>query len=126
ALVAVPPTELAASEAPLALVFERLTGASPRVMSAIVIVATLNGIIVQIILASRVLYGLARLGALPAALQEVSPRTQTPLLATALTVATILILALLFPLEQLADLTSRLTLMLFALVNLALIRIKRR
>jgi amino acid transporter len=126
ALVAVPPAELAASKAPLALAFERLTGASPRVMSAIAVVATLNGIIVQIILASRVMYGLARQGALPSSLQEVSPLTRTPLLATAVTAALVLAFALLFPLDRLADVTSRLTLVLFALVNLALIRIKVR
>ena len=67
ALVSVGQAELAQSKAPLALVFERLTGASPRTMSAIAVVATLNGIIVQIIMASRVLYGLARQGNLPAA-----------------------------------------------------------
>ena len=126
ALVAVPPAELATAKAPLALVFERLTGASPRTMSLIAVIATLNGIIVQIILAARVLYGLARQGSLPALLGQVSPLTRTPLLATALTVALVLMLALLLPLEQLADLTSRFTLILFALVNLALIRIKGR
>ena len=126
ALVAVPPAELAAAKAPLALVFERLTGASPRTMSLIAVIATLNGIIVQIILAARVLYGLARQGSLPAPLGRVSPLTRTPLLATGLTVTLVLVLALLLPLEQLADLTSRFTLILFALVNLALIRIKGR
>ncbi len=124
ALVAVSPAELAAAKAPLALVFERLTGASPRVMSLIAVIATLNGIIVQIILAARVLYGLARHGILPAPLGQVSPVTHTPLLATALVGAIVLTLALLLPLEHLADLTSRFTLILFALVNLALIRIK--
>lgn len=126
ALVAVPPAELATAKAPLALVFERLTGASPRAMSLIAVIATLNGIIVQIILAARVLYGLARQGGLPSALGRVSPLTRTPLLATGLTVALALMLGLLLPLEQLADLTSRFTLVLFALVNLALIRIKGR
>ena len=124
ALVAVPPAELAAAKAPLALVFERLTGASPRTMSLIAVIATLNGIIVQIILAARVLYGLARQGSLPAPLGQVSPLTRTPLLATGLTVTLVLLLALLLPLEQLAEHASRFTLILFALVNLALIRIK--
>ena len=124
ALVAVSPTELAAAKAPLALVFERLTGASPRVMSLIAVIATLNGIIVQTILAARVLYGLARQGTLPARLSEVSPVTHTPLLATALVGGIVLALALLLPLEHLADLTSRFTLILFALVNFALICIK--
>lgn len=125
-LVAVPPAELAASKAPLALVFERLTGASPRTMSLIAIVATLNGIIVQIIMASRVLYGLARQGEIPARFGEVSPATSTPLFATAATTALALLLALLLPLHHLADITSRLTLVVFALVNLSLIRIKSR
>jgi APA family basic amino acid/polyamine antiporter len=126
ALLAVPAGELAASKAPLALVYERLTGASPRTMSLIAIIATLNGIIVQIIMSSRVLYGLASQGSLPAWLKEVSPVTRTPLAATLLTVAAVLALALLLPLDQLADITSRITLMLFALINLALARIKAR
>jgi APA family basic amino acid/polyamine antiporter len=61
-LITVPTPELAVSGAPIALVFERLTGASPLTMSAIAIVATLNGIIVQMIMSSRVLYGLGRAG----------------------------------------------------------------
>ena len=126
ALVSVGQAELAASKAPLALVFERLTGASPRTMSAIAIVATLNGVIVQIIMASRVLYGLARQGNLPAGLGAVSKVTRTPLVATAVTTALVLILALALPLQHLADLTARLTLVVFALVNLSLVRIKAR
>jgi basic amino acid/polyamine antiporter, APA family len=55
ALVSVRQGELAPSKAPLALMFERLTGASPRAMSAIGVLATLNGSIVEIIMASRVL-----------------------------------------------------------------------
>jgi amino acid transporter len=126
ALVSVGQAELAQSKAPLALVFERLTGASPRTMSAIAIVATLNGIIVQIIMASRVLYGLARQGNLPAALGAVSTVTRTPLVATAVTSVLVLILALALPLQHLADLTARMTLVVFALVNLSLVRIKGR
>jgi amino acid transporter len=126
ALVAVPAGELAASKAPLALAFERLTGTSPLTMGAIAVFATLNGIVVQIILAARVLYGLARQGTLPPTFQEVSPLTRTPLLATAVTAALVLALALLLPLEGLADLSARFTLVLFAIVNLALIRIKSR
>src|SRR5581483_6071055 len=126
ALVSVPREELAQSKAPLALVFERLTGASPRTMSAIAIVATLNGIIVQIIMTARVLYGLARQGSLPAWLGAVNATTRTPVLATLLATGIVLLLALLLPLQHLADITARLTLAVFALVNLALVRIKAR
>ena len=83
ALVAVPRGELAASRAPLSLVFERVTGASPTAISAISIVATINGIIAQMVMASRVLYGLAEQGLLPSWLARVHPVTRTPILATA-------------------------------------------
>jgi len=124
ALVATSPAELAASKAPLALVFVRLTGAPAQVMSLIAIVATLNGIIVQIIMSARVIYGLSQQGGLPPALGVVNPVTRTPLRATLLTIAVSLVLALLLPLEQLADLTARITLVVFAFVNFALARIK--
>jgi amino acid transporter len=126
ALVAVGPAELAQSNAPLALVFQRLTGASPRSMSVIAIVATLNGIIVQIILASRVLYGLSRDGELPAALSRVHDHTRTPVLATVATTALVLVLTLAVPLQDLAEVTARLTLVVFAIVNVSLVVIKRR
>jgi len=126
ALVTLPADVLALSKAPLALVFERLTGLSPRVMSAIAIVATLNGVIVQIIMGSRVMYGLSSQGALPRALGQVSPTTQTPVRATAIIVALVMLFALAMPLEQLAEWTSRITLVLFALINLSLAWIKMR
>jgi basic amino acid/polyamine antiporter, APA family len=124
ALVTVPPDELARSPAPLALVFERLTGASPRTMGAVALVATLNGIIVQIIMSSRVLYGLAQQGDLPAVFANVHRVTRTPVFATVFTTVLILVLALAVPLHDLADFTSRITLIVFAVVNLSLIRIK--
>src|SRR5262249_42650683 len=77
-------------------------------------------------MASRVLYGLARQGELPAALGRVGERTRTPVLATTLTTVLILALALALPLGHLAELTSRLTLVVFGLVNVSLIVIKRR
>lgn len=124
AVIAVPPTELARSSAPLALVFQRLTGLPPQILGAIAIVATVNGIIVHMIMIGRVLYGLADQGNLPSILAKVSLRTGTPIVATLCGVAAILILALGVPLTGLAEWTSRLTLAIFALVNLALLRIK--
>jgi amino acid transporter len=126
ALVAVGPDELGTAAAPLALVFERTTGVSPLVMSAIAVVATLNGIIVQIIMASRVGYGLADQGKLPAWLAIVHPKTRTPVVATAAATALVLLLALAVPLEGLADATSRIALVMFALINLSLAVLKWR
>ena len=126
AITAVAPQELARSSAPLALVFERLTGMPLVTMSAIATVATLNGVIVHMIMIARVIYGLADQGSLPKRLTKLNSVTHTPLLATAIGVCAILVLALVVPLAGLADLTARFTLVVFAIVNLALIRIKSR
>lgn len=126
ALAAVPRAELAASPAPLALVFERVTGAPAAVVAAIAIVATLNGIIAQIVLAARVAYGLAQIGSLPAGLAAIHPRSRTPLLATGLATAAAIVLATALPIDRLADTTSRIMLVIFILVNGALVAIKHR
>jgi amino acid transporter len=124
-LVALGPQALAGAKAPLAQVFERLTGLSPRIMSAIAVVATLNGIVVNLIMASRVMYGLARSGHLPRRLATLDAATATPLPATALATAIVLVLAVALPIGQLADLSSRITLVVFGLVNVALVLVKR-
>jgi amino acid transporter len=126
AVTSVPPEELARSPAPLALVFERLTGMPLMTMGAIAIVATLNGIIVHMIMIARVIYGLADQGNLPKALTQLNSLTHTPLFATAIGIGAILALALAVPLAGLAALTARFTLIVFVIVNLALIRIKIR
>ncbi|MDV4177320.1 hypothetical protein R1521_02205 [Rhizobium brockwellii] len=93
-------------------------------MSAIAIIATLNGIIVHMIMISRVIYGLVQQGNLPQVLGRLNPHTGTPIVATLIGATAILVFAIFVPLEGLAKLTSQCTLGLFTLVNLALIRIK--
>ena len=126
AVSAVAPAELAASAAPLSLVFRKVAGISPSTFNAIAVVATLNTILAQMTMASRVVYGMARQGDLPNILGRVDARTGTPLIATALVMAMVMVLALAFPLERLAEGTSIATLATFALVNLSLLRIKAR
>lgn len=126
ALCALGVDRLAQSKAPLADVFAILTGLSPRTMSAVAIVATLNGIVLNIIMATRVAYGLARDGNLPPLFARLSPKTQTPVVSTVIGTGVVLVFALLLPIATLADLSSRIILVIFALVNLALYLIKRR
>jgi APA family basic amino acid/polyamine antiporter len=126
AVTAVPVAQLAASPAPLSLVFRAVADISPATISAIAIVATLNTILAQMTMAARVVYGMARQGDLPHAAGHVHPKTATPLLATALIVAATMALALLVPFERLAEGTSIATLVVFALVNLSLLRLRHR
>lgn len=125
ALAAVPVSEIADTPAPLALVFSKTTGFSPLTITLIAIVATINGIIVQIIMAARVLYGLANRGTLPGVLARVSNRTHTPVVATGVATVIVLALALAFPITRLAEWTSVITLTVFIVVCAALIQIKK-
>jgi basic amino acid/polyamine antiporter, APA family len=126
AVSAVSIERLSSSPAPLSLVFRQIAGVSPATISAIAIVATLNTILAQMTMAARVIYGMARDADLPKILAHLSPRTGTPLVATVLIVASIITLALGISFAWLAEATSLATLAVFALVNLALLRIRFR
>jgi amino acid transporter len=104
AVTARPIERLAASSAPLSLLFQDLAGMSPT--------------------AIRVVYGMANQGDLPILLARVERTTSTPLLATGAIATLSLTLALIAPFEGLAETTSLVTLFVFALVNLALIKIR--
>lgn len=126
AVLALPASELARTEAPFALLYTQATGKAPTVISLISLFAVVNGALIQIIMASRVLYGMSREGWLHVALGRVHPKRRTPLLATALVTLAVLVLALWLPLVTLAKATSFITLVAFSCINLALLRIKRR
>jgi len=126
AVLAMPLDDLAASQAPVSDLFERTVGLDGRIISVIASVAVLNGALVQIIMVSRVFYGLARQGWMPGFLGAVSPRTHTPVVATVIAGALVLVLALTLPLGTLARITSVIVLIVFALVSVSLWRLKLR
>jgi len=126
AVLALPLTELASTDAPLALMFERATGQAPLAIVAISLFAVVNGALVQIIMGARVLYGMSETGWLPRWFGRVHARRRTPHHATAFVTAAVLILALWLPLVTLAKATSFTILIVFALIHAALLRIKRR
>jgi len=124
AVTAIPLDRLVASGAPLAVVYRELGGFSVPLISLIAIGATANTVIAQTTMATRVVYGMARMGDLPERFGEVSAKTSTPLLATALISAIVLVLALFVPFSRLAEFTSLATLLVFALINGALLRLR--
>lgn len=123
-VVSLSPAALAASDAPLAAVFAAATGRSPLFLSLIGLVAVTNGALIQIIMASRIFFGMSRNGWLPEFLGHVHPRTRTPVLATLIAGGLVLLLALALPLISLAKTTSAMVLAVFTLINLSLLRIK--
>ncbi len=126
AVLTLPPERLAQSEAPLVDLFAHATGRSGEMLRVIGVLAMLNGALIQLIKATRILYGLARRGRLPAFLGVVHPERRTPLAATGVTVGVALLFALTLPIADLARLTSGVTLAVFALANASLLRIQLR
>jgi amino acid transporter len=125
-VTAMPTAELAASTSPVSDLFERLAGLPTSALDALIVAAVVNGALVQIIMASRVLYGLAQEGWLPPVFALVGARTRTPWLATVAAAAAVFAMAAAFPLEGLARLTSWITLLIFIVVNASLLRIQSR
>lgn len=126
AVIAVPADRLAASDAPLAWLYQYLTGREPVVITLISMFAVINGALIQIIMSSRVCYGMARRHWLPAVFGRVNAATRTPLLATLIVSLLVLLMALWLPIGTLAKSTSYFLLLVFSLVNLSLWRLKRR
>ncbi len=124
ALNAVGPELLANSRAPLADLYQHLTGAAATPITAISLFAIINGALIQLLMASRILYGLASRHQLPRVLARVNATTQTPVRATVLVTTVTIALALAGRLGSLAQITSVLILALFAAVNAALWRIE--
>jgi len=118
--------EIAAAQAPLVVVVERQgwPGLPVAIASLFVIV---NGGLTQIIAAARLILDLGRdRRGLPAYFGHVNSRTDTPVRATLVTLAIVLVLALFVPLKGLASATSLAILIIFAGVNAALFALKRR
>lgn len=122
----VPQELLAQSERPLALVWEVATGKPATFLAAIAVAAALNGVLAQIVMASRVLYGLGKRSPMLAIFHHTHPRFGTPVLGTVLIGIAVVVAALTLPVAALAEITTMALLVVFAIVNAALIGLKRR
>ncbi len=114
------------SSAPMATLFEEVSGRGSDPVAVAASLAMINGILIQIVMAARVLYGMANQGLVPAILGHVDEVRHTPGRATALVATAMIVLILLFPLVELARLTSLVTLGVFTMVNVSLFLVGRR
>lgn len=89
-----------------------------KVFSAVGLMALANGALINMIMASRLLYGMAKEGVLPASLARLSGR-QTPVVAIAFTTLIAAALILTGELGTLADTTVLLLLAVFIAVNVS-------
>jgi APA family basic amino acid/polyamine antiporter len=126
AILSLPLETLQQSQAPMADILLQHSTRASTIISLISLVAVMNGALVQIIMGARVMYGLGKLGLAPQWLGRVNARFQTPIVATMLISLVVWILAVAFPLETLAKLTSFIIIIVFLLVNISLIVILKR
>ena len=124
-ILAIEPQTLSKSSAPLADVYSTLTGKEPIILSFIGIFAVINGALIQIIMVSRLLYGMGKNQWIPSIFSKVNEKTRTPIFSTVFASIVILIFSLWLPIVTLASLTSFFIFIIFTLMNLALIKIKR-
>ncbi len=125
-VLVVPIDILSQSKAPLAQVYESATGSSAVALSMIAMLSVINGALIQIIMVSRILYGMSQEGWMPKFLGTVHPKTHTPVYATLISGGLIFILTSFMELVALAKFTSFFILIVFTLVNLSLLLIKRK
>jgi APA family basic amino acid/polyamine antiporter len=119
--------ELGRAPAPLALVSARvLPGLWPGWLALVALFAVTNTALFNLVMASRVIYGMARRGLLPRGLGDVHARTRTPWRAVVLAFLLALALALTGALSELARATNVVILSAFAAVNLSLLVVRLR
>ncbi len=126
ATAVVPPAELGASEAPLLEVVRRAApGIPPSLFATIALFAVANTGLLNFIMASRLLHGMSQQHLLPAWLGHVHAATGTPHWAIVTVFVAALALATSGTIVFLAGTTSVLLLLVFFVVNLALVFVKR-
>ena len=126
-ILSVEPAKLASSDQPLAYIYKVKTGSDSSYLIAVIsVISIFNGALVQLVMASRILYGMSRRAWLPALFATVHSKTHTPIPAILTVSIIVLLLAIMLPLLSLAKITSYVTLTIFTLINLALVRIKLR
>ena len=134
AVALIPVGELADSDTPLVLVVERAAPGLPMdvVMPIISMFAVANSALINMMMASRLLYGMSRQGVLPRFLAKVHPRNQTPWAAIVFTTVLALGLIVLVSLSSsqairaLGGTTALLLLGVFAFVNVAVLVLRRQ
>lgn len=125
AVRAVDVADLADSDRPLALVYEQ-AGGSGDLLAAIAVAAALNGVLAQMVMSARVLFGIGRQESRLAVFHQTDDRFGTPVRASVLVGAIVIVAALTVDIAPLAELTSIFLLAVFCVMNVALIVIKAR
>ena len=126
ASMVVPTGDLADSSGPLLEVVKQgPLGIPEKLFAAIGLLALSNGALINMIMASRLLYGMAEEGVVPKPFAQILPGRQTPWFAIAFTTALAAFLICTGDLASLADTTVALLVIVFAIVNISVLVLRR-
>ena len=101
------------------------SGRAATIFAVLAALAVANGVLVELIMLARLLFGMARAGEAPAVLARLHPRTAAPARAAIAGGARVLVTALALPFARLLATATLLTLLIFMLADLALWRLHR-
>lgn len=126
ASMVVPTDTLAGSDGPLLEVTSQgPLAVNDKIFSAIALFALANGALINMIMASRLLYGMSREGIVPGIFSRVLPGRQTPWVSILFVTLIAGVLLVTGGLEDLADTTVLLLLIVFAIVNVCVLILRR-
>ena len=126
ASMVVPTGTLTDSDGPLLEVVDQgPLGVSTKVFAAIALFALTNGALINMIMASRLVYGMAAQGIVPPTLGRVHSARQTPWVAIIFTTILAFVLIAVGDLESLAKTTVLLLLTVFVCVNVSVLVLRR-
>ncbi len=122
----VPTAQLSDSDAPLLEVVEEgPLGISTRLFAFIALMAVANSALINMIMASRIVYGMADQGIVARLFARTLPSRRTPIAAILFTTAIAIVLISTGDLATLADTTVVLLLSVFIVVNIAVLVLRR-
>lgn len=120
------PAAITNSDAPIYALLHSEAPAFDKLVSIVPLITIVNGVMAQVIMGSRVLYGMAEKKMAPSIFYKVNPKTKTPIWATVVMVIVVIILALSFSLTELGKASVYILISVFILCNLSLWVLKRR
>jgi amino acid transporter len=127
AVAAVPGAALAASDVPLLLVSRQLLPSwPPQWLAVVALFATTNTALFNLIMSSRILYGMGQHGWIPRAFARVHPTRRTPTLGVVSAFVLTAAFSMTGVLKVLAESTNVIILCAFFAVNVALVAIRWR
>ena len=122
----VPTEQLAGSDAPLLEVVEvGPLGISTKLFAFIALMAVSNSALINMIMASRIVYGMAEQGIVSRLFARVLPERRTPIVAIVFTTLIAAVLIMTGDLATLADTTVVLLLAVFTIVNISVLVLRR-